>query len=401
MVGDYALFVSRSARIVMVLIYNFVSNQWENFDLTRLNRSITLGPSAAQSGIVQTAMMIEPYPIWFGVRADGQLIGLVFNQQDQVCAWFRVNMLPEGGTIESAAVITGQNIEDQLAVVVKRTINGVVQRYFEYFMPQELFGQLSNAFFVHCGQQWQGVGPFNITGISNGNLPVVVAPGHTLQNAQTVQIAGVVGMVDPVSKQSINQDKTQAYTVTASNPGAGTFELVGMDTSTWSAYTRGGTVMQVTNQMTGMSYLMGQNMVAVGDGALILAATPVTSDAVNFAYYCNLITIGIPYEYKVQPVNPVMSSPAATTRGMKQKLSRVTLSLYESMGGQFGTDPDHLYNITYGKGTKGQAPQMWTGELTRDMDSDWDDDSEFLITQSDPLPLTLRGIVMRLSYNQD
>jgi hypothetical protein len=71
------------------------------------------------------------------------------------------------------------------------------------------------------------------------------------------------------------------------------------------------------------------------------------------------------------------------------------------MGGQFGTDPDHLYNITYGKGTKGQAPQMWTGELTRDMDSDWDDDSEFLITQSDPLPLTLRGIVMRLSYNQD
>jgi hypothetical protein len=401
MIGDYSLFVSRSARIVMVLIYNFVSNQWDNFDLTRLNRNITLGPSAAQSGIVQTAMQIEPYPIFWAVRADGQLIGLVFNQQDQVFAWFRVDMLPQGGAIESAAVITAQNEEDQLAIVVNRTINGVTQRYFEYFMPQELFGLLSNAFFVHCGQQWQGSGPFTITGISNGNLCVVTAPGHTFVDGQFVQISGVTGMVNPINQQSINQDKTEAYTVTASNIGAGTFELVGMDTSLWSAYVSGGTVMRVTNEVTGMSYLIGQNVVAVGDGALILSSTLVTSDTVNFAYYCNLITIGIPYEVTIQPTNPVLSSQAATTRGMKQKLNRVTLSLYQSMGGKFGTDLNHLYDITYGAGTRGKTPRMSTLELTRDLDADWDDESTFLVTQDDPLPFTLRGLVMRMSYSPD
>lgn len=410
MIGSYTLFVSRSAKIVMMLIYNFVTNQWDNVDLTRLNRNITLGPSEAESGIVQTAMQIEPYPIYWSVRADGQLIGLVFNQQDQVFAWFRVNMLPEGGAIESAAVITGQNQEDQLAVVVNRTINGVTQRYFEYFMPQEMFGQLSNAFFVHCGQQWQGSGPFNITGISNANPCVVTAPGHNFSDGQSVQISGVSGMVNPLNQQSINQDKTQAYTVINSNPGAGTFALSGMDTTFttsnfifyyWSAYAGGGTAMQVTNQVTGMSYLMGQNVTAVGDGAVILPPTPVTSDVVNFAYYCNLITIGLPYELTIQPVNPVLSSPAATTRGMKQKLNRATLSLYQSMGGKFGTDPAHLYPIVYGPGTKGKTPKMSTLELTRDLDADWDDESTFLITQDVPFPFTVRGLVMRMSYNPD
>ena len=393
MVGNYVLFVSRSARIVMMLAFNFVTNQWDNFDLTRLNRNITLGPSAAQSGIVQTAFQIEPYPILWAVRADGQLIGLVFNQQDQVFAWFRVNMLPEGGSIESAAVISQQGEEDQIAVVVNRTINGVTQRYFEYFMPQELFGDLSNAFFVHSGQQWNGGAAVNITGASNASPCVVTAPGHGFTTGYEVQISGVNGMTE------INQDATEAYTITVIDPD--TFSLDAIDSTSWGVYTSGGTVKRVTNQVSGMSYLLGETVVAVGDGAVILQPTEVTSDTVTFPYYANLITIGLPYELIIQPTNPAISSPSSTTRGMKQKLDRVTLSLYQSMGGEFGTDPDHLYDITYGPGTKGKTPGMSTLELTRDIDADWTDESTFLVTQSDPLPFTLRALVMRMNYNPD
>jgi hypothetical protein len=206
-----AIFVSRSARIVTFLTYNFVTNQWDATDLTRLNRNITIGTSAATSGVSQTAFQTEPYPILWCVRNDGQLLGLVFNNQDQVYAWFRVNMFP--GVIESCAVISGQNQEDQLVIVVNRTINGVTQRYVEYFMPQELFHQLSNAFFVNCGQQLQLLPAVNITGITNANPPVVDAAAHGFSNGMTVQITGVNGMASPTG-QSINQEKTQAYTVT-------------------------------------------------------------------------------------------------------------------------------------------------------------------------------------------
>jgi hypothetical protein len=127
----------------------------------------------------------------------------------------------------------------------------------------------------------------------------------------------------------------------------------------------------------------------------------VTGDTVNFPYYCNLITIGIPYQVTIQPVNPVLSSPSATTRGMKQKLDWATVSLYQSMGGKIGVDPAYMYPVDYGSGARGQGPQMNTLEITRDLDCDWSDESTFLVVQDDPLPFTLRGLVMRMSYNPD
>lgn len=393
--NDSAIFVSRSSRIVLFLVFDFVSNQWNTYDLTRLNRNITLGTTEATSGISQTAFQTEPYPIFWCVRNDGQLIGLVFNKQDQVYAWFRINM--QGGLIESVAVISGDNIEDQVAVVVNRTINGSTVRYVEYFMPQELFGQLSNAFFVNCGQQLQLLPAVNITGITNANPPVVHAVAHGFSNGMNVQISGVVGMASPT--QSINQDKTEAYTVTVVDSDH--FSLDGMDTTAWSAYASGGTVMQVSNQVTGMSYLLGQTVTAVGDGAVILLPTAVTSDSITFPYYCNLITIGIPYQVTLQPTNPVLTSQGSTTRGMKQKLNRVTISLYQSMGGECGTDLNHMYDITYGPGSQAKQPAMSTLELTRDLDGDWSDESTFYITQSEPLPFTVRGLVWRESANQD
>ena len=405
-INGSAIYVSRSTRMVNFMSYNFTTNAWDNYDLTRLNHVITLGPDEATSGITQTEFQMEPYPIFWAVRNDGQLIGLVFNTQDQVYAWFRINMQTQGGNIESVAVISGTNQEDQVVVVVNRTINGVTQRYVEYFMPQELFSQLSNAFFVHCGQQLQGIGPINITGITSANPCVVTAPAHGFSNGMQVQILNVNGMTyvvngdnGPYTASYINQDAASAYTIAGVTTD--TFQLQGVDSTTWGAYISGGTATQVFNQVTGLSYLMGQQVVATGDGAVILEPTTVTSDAMTFPYFFNLITIGIPYQMTVQPTDPVMNTGTTTTRGMKQKINRVTLSLYQSMGGQYGDDPNHMYDIVYDPGTRGKTPQMNTAEITRDNDGDWGDYTTFYVTQDDPLPFTLLGMVMRMSYNAD
>ena len=364
LVGSSAIFVTRSARQVSFLVYDFVSNQWNSNDLTRLNRQITIGPTQAQSGIIQTAFQSEPYPIFWAVRADGQLLGLVFNQQDQVYAWFRVNMLPGGGLINSVAVISGQGVEDMVVVTVQRVINGLTVQYVEYFYPQELFNQLSNAFFVHCGLQLNLGPPITITGISNSNPCTVTAPGQPFLNGSFVQIANVTGTPpSPAYPEGngmwqVNQDKTQAYIVANSDSHAGTFQLLGVDSSAWGPYIGGGTALPVTNVVTGMDYLLGQKVVAVGDCQLIVPppGQVVTGDSFTFQYYCAQITIGLPYKVTVQPMNPVLASSNSTTRGMKQKLERVTISLYQSLGGRYGTDLNHMYDIHYGPGTHGEQP---------------------------------------------
>ena len=391
-VNGSGIFVSRSTRIVTFLVYNFVTNQWENTDLTRLNRNITLGNSLETSGIIQTAFQMEPYPIFWAVRNDGQLLGLVFNTQDQVYAWFRVNMLPEGGIVESAAVISGQNQEDQLAIVVQRTTNGVTQRYVEYFMPQELFSQLSNAFFVHCGQTFQGVGPFAITGITQANPAVVTAPGHTLQNGNSIGIAEVLGMTQA------NTNPLTAWMV--AGVSGDTFELQGIDSTIWDAYTSGGTVEQTTNQLTGLSYLLGQNVVAVGDEQVIFTGA-VTSDMVDFGSYANLISIGIPFKTIIEPMNPIIGNPQSTSKGKKQKFSRVTLSFYQSIGGLVGTGWKHLHAVDYGQNALGNAATLFTGNITRDLDADWGDEDTILIVHGEPYPFTLRSVVPRLSVAEE
>ena len=394
-VNGSAIFVSRSSRIVTFLAYNFVTNQWDNTDLTRLNRNITIGTSAATSGIAQTAFQMEPYPIFLAVRNDGQLIGLVFNTQDQVYAWFRVNM--GAGLIESVAVSSGQNQEDQVVVVVNRTINGVTQRFSEYFMPQELFGQLPNAFFVNCGLQWQGVGPFTITGITNAVPAVVTAPGHTLVDGQTVAIADVQGMTQ------VNTNPLQAWTV--AGVSGDTFQLQGSDSTAWGAYTGGGTVEQVTNQVTGMSYLMGQDVTAVGDEAVIFTGI-VTADTVVFGSYANQITIGLPYTSTIEPMNPVLGDQKNTSKSKRQKFTRVNLSMFESVGGMVGTDANHLYNIDYTQGTPNPLPPgspttLFTGNVVNDLDAEWTDSGTIHIVHSDPFPFTLRSVTPRLSVAEE
>jgi hypothetical protein len=315
---------------------------------------------------------------------------------DEVMAWFRVNMLPQGGLIESVAVVSGQGQEDQVVVVVNRAINGVTQRYVEYFMPQELFGQLSNAFFVNCGQTLTLLPPVNITGIANGPGAIVTAPDHGFSNGMQVQIAEVLGMTQ------INQDAAEAYTVEAATTN--TFQLSGMDSTSFGVYAGGGTVKQVTNQVTGMSYLLGQTVTAIGDTEIIFNGI-VTADTVVFGSYANQITIGLPYTTTIQPMNPIIGSPQSTSKSKKQKFTRTNLSLYQSVGGRVGTDAGHLYAIDYGQGNPpvkaGTPPALYTGNVINDLDGDWGDESTIMIVHSDPYPFTLRSVEPRLSASEE
>jgi hypothetical protein len=179
-----------------------------------------------------------------------------------------------------------------------------------------------------------------------------------------------------------------------------TFQLSGIDSTGWNAYTSGGTTEQVTNEVTGTNYLLGKTVIVVGDGQVIFSG-PVTGNTLNFGSYANFVTFGLPYTTTIEPMNPVIGTPQATSKGKRQKFHRVTLSLYESVGGQVGTDASHLHAINYGQNSLGNPPTLFTGTVTRDLDGDWDDQDTILIVHSDPYPFTLRSVVPRLSVAEE
>jgi hypothetical protein len=201
----------------------------------------------------------------------------------------------------------------------------------------------------------------------------------------------------------VNTNPLQAWTV--ANVSGDTFQLQGSDSTAWGAYTGGGTVEQVTNQVTGMSYLMGQNVTAVGDEAVIFTGI-VTADTVVFGSYANQITIGLPYTSTIEPMNPVLGDLKNTSKSKRQKFPRVNLSMFESVGGMVGTDANHLYKIDYTQGTPNPLPpgspaMLFTGNVINDLDAEWTDEGTIHIVHSDPFPFTLRSVTPRLSVAEE
>jgi hypothetical protein len=155
-----------------------------------------------------------------------------------------------------------------------------------------------------------------------------------------------------------------------------------------------------------MQYLNGQTVVAVGDGAEIFSGVVPSNGIVALGSYANQVTIGLPYTTTIQPMNPVLGSQQDTSKGKKQKFTRATLSMYESIGGQVGTDSSNLYAIDYTQNggpapAQGVPPSMFTGNVTQDLGGDWGDEDTIMIVHSDPFPFTLRSVTPRLSASQE
>jgi hypothetical protein len=116
-INDSLIWFTRVSRVARLLQYVWNNDQWISPDLTRIARHIMIGTDSSDSGIIQTAFQKEPYPILWAIRKDGQLLGMTFESQEQVYAWFRI---VTDGKFESIAVVPRENDEDRLWLVANR-----------------------------------------------------------------------------------------------------------------------------------------------------------------------------------------------------------------------------------------------------------------------------------------
>jgi len=204
---------------------------------------------------------------------------MVYEPEENIYSWFRVIT---DGEFESVATITAEDDEDQVWVIVKRTIGGVTKRYVEYFKPHEYFGVYEDAFFVDSGLTWDGGAAVTITGITQANPAVVTAVGHTFTAGMKVRITGVVGMTQA------NQGLTTAYTV--ANPAGNTFELSGVNSIGWTAYASDGTAQRVANTVSGLTHLNGESVAVLTNHGKHIACT-VAAGSIALTYYAIVIRI--------------------------------------------------------------------------------------------------------------
>lgn len=178
-VGESVLFVQRSGRKLRELQYEFASDKFKSSDLTVLAEHITTG------GINDIVYQQEPHSIVWVTRADGLLIGFTFNREQDVLGWHR-HPVGGDGIVECMEVIPNPNgTQDDLWMIVRRTIDGSTKRYIEY-MEQDFTedSDIEDAFFVDSGLTYDGAAATTISGLSHleGEEVAILADGAAHPN---------------------------------------------------------------------------------------------------------------------------------------------------------------------------------------------------------------------------
>lgn len=144
--NESVLFFQRGAEKMRELAYNWELDSYVAPDMTILANLVTRG------GIVDTAFQKTPDSILWCVRADGELPLFSYERKENITAWSR--MVTTDGTgdsdFESIARIPGSP-EDEIWVVVKRTIDSNSVRYIEQFQPRDFGTDADDAYYVDCG----------------------------------------------------------------------------------------------------------------------------------------------------------------------------------------------------------------------------------------------------------
>jgi hypothetical protein len=180
-VADVTLFVQRGGRKVREFRYvgDINVSAYQAPDITIVAEHITAG------GLLSFAYQQEPDGIVWAIRADGTLLGVTYRREEEVVAWHKhiIGGEYDGGQaiVESIATLPSDTGEDELYMIVKRTINSVTKRYVEQMRPFDFGGVTTGAFFVDCGLRYDGTATGTLSGLYHleGETLNVLANGAT------------------------------------------------------------------------------------------------------------------------------------------------------------------------------------------------------------------------------
>ena len=200
--GNAILFLQKAKRKIRELQYNFDSDGYQAADLCILNDTVT------KSGINEMVFQQEPDSIIWCVRDDGVLAGLTYQRSENVVAWHRHifgGSFGSGNAVcETAATISGTLTEDELWVIVKRTINGSTKRYIECFSDFDFDETDATDFkFLDSHLSYSGASTTTLSGLSHleGQTVSVLADGSV--HADKTVTSGSITLDRAVTKACV------------------------------------------------------------------------------------------------------------------------------------------------------------------------------------------------------
>jgi len=392
---NYVIYVERGGRNLRFVGYSWAEDTYGNENVTQMAEHITA------SGIIAIAFQKRPQPIIWCVLTDGSLISVTFDNVHKVAAWAAHPMT--NGSVESVAVIPGCSVdaEDQVWLIVRRTINGSTKRYVERMMPQNWGTDDRDAAFLDSCLKFDGGDAVNISNISvaagTGKITVTVSTwpadgdGTDIADGDHIILKSITGMTELNDKVfTVSDADSTAKTLILKDSGNSFY----WNGSAYTAYVSGGTIQKVEKTFSNLGHLQGQTCGVLADG-YVLDDVTVSGAAATISDWSNKVYIGLSYDSQMTPMDLVVSTKQGTSRGRKLKITECAIDFYKTGSCKFGPDADNLVEINFASDTDtvDEPTPLFTGLRIEGFKDDYKYQPSITIVQDKPLPLTIRALI--------
>ena len=152
-----------------------------------------------------------------------------------------------------------------------------------------------------------------------------------------------------------------------------------------------------TDTITGLGHLEGRIVRILADGE-VLDEQRVVSGQISLATQAFNVRAGLGYDSKLTPMRLDITTQGGATHGSIKRSSELVISFLDTTGAKYGATDTTLFDIDFEKvGLKNTSKieGLFTGDVKVHLDSGFDIDDSIVISQSDPLPTTVRAIIVR------
>ena len=412
-VGNATLFLQRAKRKVRELAYNFDVDGYIAPDMTILAEHIT------ESGITQMSYQQEPNQIIWGVRDDGELIGLTYQREQQVTAWHRHIF---GGRFGNATITVTDyaNIANGTRVVLtksdgtKTTFTSATSATSGKFHTTSSNNQTATNLktLIDANSNFTATVASNVVTItetsplSTGFL-TIKSVDDTTRLTTTNQGKAVC---ESVSVIPTDDSEYQTWVIVKRTINGitrrfvefiNTFDFTETDNTTFnfldSALAYSGSAVTT---ISGLDHLEGQTVGILANGATHPDKT-VSSGSITLDRSSTNVKVGLAYNSILQTMRIDAGSQNGTSQGKTKRIYEITIRLFESIGVEVGETLDNMERIPFRTSfdPMDEGLPTFTGDKAVEFRGNYDTDGFIFVRQTQPLPLTILSLYPELQTN--
>jgi hypothetical protein len=357
-VGNATLFLQRAKRKIRELAYNFDVDGYLAPDMTILAEHVTEG------GLIQLAYQQEPNQIIYAARADGELVGLTYQREQQVTAWHRhifggifgtttitvtdyANITNgtrivlnksngEKTTFTSATAVTAglfhtTTSNNQTAINLKTLIDANTD-----FTATVSTNVVTITEVVSTGLGYLTASSFDTARLTATNQGKVVC-----ESVAVIPTDDAEYQVWVIIKRTVN-GITKRYVEYLNN-----VDFVETDNTSFnyldSALSYSGTAVST---VSGLDHLEGQTVHILANGATHPVKV-VTAGVVTLDRASTNVKVGLGYSSILQTMRLDAGSQNGTSQGKTKRIYDITVRLYESIGVEVGPNLSDMERIPF------------------------------------------------------